>query len=215
MNRPAFRGGVAHQAPRGPQAIFPRRSAPPYPYRTPARQRTSRSTPGPGPRSKHRKPAAPARRVSTKAVEVPHRRGGGGRRIDRGAPDGRWVRRDRAGAAAKRPEAARGRAPHRERGRHACAPAGGRDRGRAHLRAVPGGQRFARTVLSEAAAAAAASGHPVPAGQLRMTALPPRSSTMGWRRRGGPGCGQWPRMGSSRRCAVVRLLLTKSSPSPS
>ena len=35
--------------------------------------------------------------------------------------------------------------------------------------AVPGGQRFARTVLSEAAAAAAACSHPVPAGQLHVT----------------------------------------------
>jgi 2-dehydropantoate 2-reductase len=35
--------------------------------------------------------------------------------------------------------------------------------------AVPGGQRFAQSVLSEAAAAAAAYGHPVPAGQLHAT----------------------------------------------
>ncbi len=35
--------------------------------------------------------------------------------------------------------------------------------------AVPGGQRFARSVRAEAAAAAAACGHPVPAGQLRVT----------------------------------------------
>ena len=35
--------------------------------------------------------------------------------------------------------------------------------------AAPGGQRFAQSVLSEAAAAAAAYGHPVPAGQLRAT----------------------------------------------
>ena len=35
--------------------------------------------------------------------------------------------------------------------------------------AVPGGERFARSVLAEAAAAAAACGHPVPAGQLRAT----------------------------------------------
>jgi 2-dehydropantoate 2-reductase len=35
--------------------------------------------------------------------------------------------------------------------------------------AVPGGQRFARSVISEAAAAAAAYGHPVSAGQLNVT----------------------------------------------
>ncbi len=35
--------------------------------------------------------------------------------------------------------------------------------------AVPGGQRFARSVLAETAAAAGACGHPVPAGQLRVT----------------------------------------------
>jgi len=35
--------------------------------------------------------------------------------------------------------------------------------------AVPGGQRFARSVIAEAAAAAAAYGHPVSAGQLNMT----------------------------------------------
>jgi ketopantoate reductase len=35
--------------------------------------------------------------------------------------------------------------------------------------AVPGGERFARSVLAEAAAAAAACGHPVPVGQLRVT----------------------------------------------
>ena len=35
--------------------------------------------------------------------------------------------------------------------------------------AVPGGQRFARTVLAEAAAAAAACSHPVPSGQLHVT----------------------------------------------
>lgn len=35
--------------------------------------------------------------------------------------------------------------------------------------AVPGGERFARAVLTEAAAAAAACGHPVAAGQLRVT----------------------------------------------
>jgi 2-dehydropantoate 2-reductase len=35
--------------------------------------------------------------------------------------------------------------------------------------AAPGGQRFAQSVLSEAAAAAAAYGHPVPAGQLHAT----------------------------------------------
>jgi 2-dehydropantoate 2-reductase len=37
------------------------------------------------------------------------------------------------------------------------------------IAAAPGGQRFARTVLTEAAAAAAACSHPVPAGQLRVT----------------------------------------------
>ena len=36
--------------------------------------------------------------------------------------------------------------------------------------AVPGGERFARSVLAEAAAAAAAAGHPVPGGQLRVAA---------------------------------------------
>ncbi|HEY1664453.1 MAG TPA: ketopantoate reductase C-terminal domain-containing protein [Trebonia sp.] len=36
---------------------------------------------------------------------------------------------------------------------------------------VPGGQRFAQSVLSEAAAAAAAYGHPVPAVQLHATEL--------------------------------------------
>lgn len=35
--------------------------------------------------------------------------------------------------------------------------------------AVPGGEQFARSVLAEAAAAAAACGHAVPAGQLRVT----------------------------------------------
>ena len=35
--------------------------------------------------------------------------------------------------------------------------------------AVAGGERFARSVLAEAAAAAAACGHPAPAGQLRVT----------------------------------------------
>lgn len=35
--------------------------------------------------------------------------------------------------------------------------------------AVPGGKPFARSVLAEAAAAAVACGHPVPAGQLRVT----------------------------------------------
>jgi 2-dehydropantoate 2-reductase len=35
--------------------------------------------------------------------------------------------------------------------------------------AMPGGQRFARTVLAEAAAAAAACSHPVPSGQLHVT----------------------------------------------
>jgi 2-dehydropantoate 2-reductase len=35
--------------------------------------------------------------------------------------------------------------------------------------AAPGGQRFAQSVVSEAAATAAACGHPVPAGQLRVT----------------------------------------------
>jgi 2-dehydropantoate 2-reductase len=35
--------------------------------------------------------------------------------------------------------------------------------------AVPGGQQFARSVLAETAAAADACGHPVPAGQLRVT----------------------------------------------
>jgi 2-dehydropantoate 2-reductase len=35
--------------------------------------------------------------------------------------------------------------------------------------AVPGGQQFAQSVLSEAAATAAASSHPVPAGQLQVT----------------------------------------------
>jgi 2-dehydropantoate 2-reductase len=34
--------------------------------------------------------------------------------------------------------------------------------------AVPGGQRFARSVVAEAAAAGAACGHPVPAGELRV-----------------------------------------------
>jgi len=37
------------------------------------------------------------------------------------------------------------------------------------IAAVPGGQRFAQSVLSEAAAAAAACSHPVPAGQLHVT----------------------------------------------
>jgi 2-dehydropantoate 2-reductase len=37
------------------------------------------------------------------------------------------------------------------------------------IAAVPGGQRFAQSVLAEAAAAAAACGHPVPAEQLRAT----------------------------------------------
>ena len=36
--------------------------------------------------------------------------------------------------------------------------------------AVPGGERFARSVLAEAAAVAAAAGHPVPAGQLQAAA---------------------------------------------
>ena len=123
--------------------------------------------PGPGPRSTHRKPAAPrpadpvtwatsrpsgqARQGNSrldaghaplrrragparKAVAVPHRRSRGGRRIDRGAPGGCRAPRDGAGAAAKRRAAARGRAPHRQRGRDQRAAAGGRDRGRAHLR---------------------------------------------------------------------------------
>ena len=37
------------------------------------------------------------------------------------------------------------------------------------IAAVPGGQRFAQSVLAEAAAAAAACGHPVPAGPLHVT----------------------------------------------
>jgi 2-dehydropantoate 2-reductase len=37
------------------------------------------------------------------------------------------------------------------------------------IAAVPGGQRFAQSVLAEAAAAAAACRHPVPAGQLHVT----------------------------------------------
>jgi 2-dehydropantoate 2-reductase len=37
------------------------------------------------------------------------------------------------------------------------------------IAAVPGGQRFAQSVLAETAAAAAACSHPVPAGQLRVT----------------------------------------------
>jgi 2-dehydropantoate 2-reductase len=36
--------------------------------------------------------------------------------------------------------------------------------------AVPGGERFARSVLAEAAAVAAAAGHPVPGGQLQVAA---------------------------------------------
>jgi 2-dehydropantoate 2-reductase len=39
------------------------------------------------------------------------------------------------------------------------------------IAAVPPGQRFAQSVLAEAAAAAAACSHPVPAGQLHMTEL--------------------------------------------
>ncbi len=37
------------------------------------------------------------------------------------------------------------------------------------IAAVPAGQRFARSVLAEAAAAAAACGHPVPTGPLHVT----------------------------------------------
>jgi 2-dehydropantoate 2-reductase len=37
------------------------------------------------------------------------------------------------------------------------------------IMAVPGGQQFARSVVAEAAAAAASCGHPVPAGPLRVT----------------------------------------------
>ena len=37
------------------------------------------------------------------------------------------------------------------------------------IAAVPGGQRFAQSVLAEAAAAADACGHPVPAGRLHAT----------------------------------------------
>jgi hypothetical protein len=69
-----------------------------------------------------------------KAVEVPHRRSRGGRRIRRRTPDRCRAPRDVAGAAAKRRAAARGRAPHRQRRRDQCPAAGGGDRGRAHLR---------------------------------------------------------------------------------